>query len=118
MTRGLPPPIQPNTSGTNVYGTPVNSDLKQVQMLKMLTGGKNKKGGNGKIIVPQDPHGGQANGILKNLMQISGQANANAKFDALKGGGRRRTKKTKRSRKRSKKTRNPPFRKRWSQKLK
>ena len=121
MSAGLPQKLELNNGGTNVYKPPdMDGAAKQVQMLKQLTGGKNKnkKGGN-KIIVP--PNGGTATSkIMENLTQITGQANANAKFDSKVGGGKRRrkTKKMKRSRKRSKKTRNPPFRKRWSQKLK
>jgi hypothetical protein len=107
MTRGLPAPVKVETGGTNVY-KPSNMDgaAKQVQMLKQLTGGKKlKKGGSDKIIVQQNPNANPSmNAINKNLMQIAGQANANARFDAH-GGSRRRTKKTKRSRKRSKKTR-------------
>lgn len=107
MTTGLPPKLELNNGGTNVYKQPdMGGAAKQVQMLRQLTGGKklNKKGGN-KIIVP--PNGGIATShTLKNLMQIAGQANANAKYDAKGGGKRRRkTKKMKRSRKRSKKTR-------------
>ena len=107
---GLPSSLKIDVSGTNPYGGVDQSGAsKQVQMLKMLTGGrKMKRGGalqtvdGGKIIVPQFPNGGTAaNQINANLMQISGQAKANSSFDAQKGGRRRRrsTKKTKRSRK-------------------
>ncbi len=121
MSQGLPAPVKIETGGTNVYKPlEISGAAKQVQMLRQLTGGKNKnkKGGSDKIIVP--PNGGTATSkIMENLAQIAGQANANARFDARGGGRRRRkTKKMKRSRKRSKKTRNPPFRKRWSQKMK
>ena len=107
MTAGLPPKLELNNGGTNVYKPPDTGGVaKQVEMLRKLTGGKklNKKGGN-KIIV--QPNGGtETSDILKNLMQIERQAGANARFDAQGGGKRRRkTKKMKRSRKRSKKTR-------------
>lgn len=114
MSQGLPPKLELINSGTNVYKQPdMGGAARQVQMLRQLTGGKKlKKGGNlqaigGKTIVPQDPNANPSmNAINKNLLQISRQANANAKFDAQGGGKRRRkTKKTKRSRKRSKKTR-------------
>jgi len=124
MSQGLPQKLELNNGGTNVYKPPdMGGAAKQVQMLRQLTGGKNKnkKGGSDKIIVPQNPNANPSmNAINTALTQIAGQANANAKFDSKVGGGKRRrkTKKMKRSRKRSKKTRNPPFRKRWSQKLK
>ncbi len=114
MRNGLPAPVKVETGGTNVYKPPdTGGAARQVEMLKQLTGGKKlKKGGNlqaigGKIIVPQDPNANPSmNAINKNLLQISRQANANAKFDAQGGGKRRRkTKKMTRSRKRSKKTR-------------
>lgn len=108
---GLPAPYKVDTGGTNVYGTvdTGGADARQIQMLKMLTGGrKMKKGGaplapqtidGGRIIVPQFPNGGAAsNAIMTNLTQIAGQAQANSAFDQA-GGRRRKTKKTKRSRK-------------------
>lgn len=112
--QGLPSSLKIDVGGTNPYrGVDQSGAEKQLQMLKMLTGGKKgnvKRGGatlapqtvdGGKIIVPQFPNGGTAaNQINANLMQISGQAQANSAFD--QGGGRRRrrsTKKTKRSRK-------------------
>ena len=107
MSQGLPAPVKIDTSGTNVYKPPdMGGAARQAQMLRQLTGGKKiKKGGN--KIVPQDPNANPSmNAINKALTQISGQANANARFDVQSGGKRRRkTKKTKRSRKRSKKTR-------------
>jgi hypothetical protein len=108
---GLPAPYKVDTGGTNVYGTvdTAGADARQIQMLRMLTGGRNmKKGGaplapqtidGGRIIVPQFPNGGTAsNAIMTNLTQIAGQAQANSAFDQA-GGRRRKTKKTKRSRK-------------------
>ena len=109
MTQGLPPKLELDNGGTNVYKQPdMGGAAKQVEMLRKLTGGKKlKKGGSDKIIVPQNPNANPSmNAINTALTQIAGQANANAKFDAKVGGKRRRkTKKTKRSRKRSKKTR-------------
>lgn len=106
MTAGLPPKLELTNSGTNPYvKNDISGAARQVQMLRQLTGGKKLKKGGNKIIV--QPNGGaETSDILKNLTQISGQANANARFDVQGGGKRRRkTKKMKRSRKRSKKTR-------------
>jgi hypothetical protein len=112
--QGLPAPIKVDTGGTNLYGSVPNGGAdKQVQMLRMLTGGKKgKKGGStDRLLVPQFPNGGQAaNATMKNLFQIAGQSQANAVYDNKTGGGRRRrkprkTKKMKRTHKRHKKTR-------------
>jgi hypothetical protein len=115
--QGLPAPYKVETGGTNVYATVDTSGAaeKQIQMLKMLTGGKKtngsknvKKGGsslapqtlhNGEIIVQQFPNGGvAANQINVKLQQIAGQAQANSAYDAQVGGRRRKyKKKTKRT---------------------
>ena len=109
---GLPASYKVDTVGTNVYGTldTGGANARQINMLRMLTGGRNmKKGGaplapqtidGGRIIVPQFPNGGAAsNAIMTNLTQIAGQAQANSAFDQAGGRRRKYKNKTKRSRK-------------------